>query len=334
MNNTSEEKEKSLTPDEQTDLSKDELKGSIESSLYGFAVGDALGVPVEFLSRKTIQKNPVTGMLAYGTHHQPAGTWSDDTSMTIAAMDSIAETNGAVDYENIMSKYGQWYHNELYTANGDVFDIGNTTFSAIHRYDLGTPATACGDKGERCNGNGSLMRMLPLVFALNNETTENETQIIQQYSGLTHRHEISQLGCKIYYDYMKLILDNHSKEEAYNMIKENDYKEFFSEKAVSVYGRILKGNIQDCPENEIKSSGYVVDTLEASLWTVLTTSSYEEAVLKAVNLGDDTDTVGAIAGSIAGLIYGIDNIPAEWIEKLRNKELLDSILERFHQSLS
>lgn len=307
---------------------------TIESSLYGFVVGDALGVPVEFLPRTLLQKNPVTKMLQYGTHNQPAGTWSDDTSMTIATMDSIAETNGIVVYENMMKTFSQWYRNGLYTANGTVFDIGNTTSSAIQRYNQGTSATLCGDTDENCNGNGSLMRMLPLVFALNNETKKEETTVINKVSGLTHAHEISKLGCKIYFDYMKLLLDNCSKEEAYNKIREKDYSEFYSQETISKYDRVLKNNIKELDEKSIRSTGYVVDTLEASLWVILNTSSYEEAVLKAVNLGDDTDTIGAITGSIAGLLYGIEKIPSEWIESLKNKELINRILADFYKALN
>lgn len=307
---------------------------TIASSLYGFAVGDALGVPVEFLPRRNLQSNPVTKMLQYGTHNQPIGTWSDDTSMTIATMDSIAETRGIVNYENVMTKFSQWYKSGLYTAGGKVFDIGNTTYSAINRYNNGIPATVCGDRDESCNGNGSLMRMLPLVFALNNETKKEETTVINKVSGLTHAHEISKLGCKIYFDYMKLLLDNYSKEEAYEMLRNNDYSDYYSQDSISKYDRILKDNIKELKEEDIKSSGYVVDTLEASLWVVLNSSSYEEAVLKAVNLGDDTDTIGAIAGSIAGLLYGIEKIPNEWLEQLKNKDLINRIIGNYYKALN
>lgn len=113
----------------------------INAVVDGHAIADALGVPVEFTSRSSLQRNPVTGMRGYGTHDMPAGAWSDDTSMALATMDSLA--NG-VDYEDTMRRFCDWMEHDTFTATGEMFDIGITTSNALHRYLTGTPALQCG----------------------------------------------------------------------------------------------------------------------------------------------------------------------------------------------
>ena len=336
----------------------------IESGLLGFATADALGVPVEFTTRGLRESDPVSDMRGNGTYPVPEGTWSDDTSMTIATMDSIRESEG-INYEDIMDKYCDWVFNSKYTATDQVFDVGRTTGQALDNYyKTKIKAVECGGREDSSNGNGSLMRMLPIVYYLHySDLDENtKTEIIDNYSSLTHAHEISKLGCRIYYDYMdgllsgltkeeaydklkykeypkyysedsilkyERVLDGTlstlNKEEAYDKLKYKEYPKYYSEDSILKYERILNGNLGDLFKDEIKSTGYVVDTLEAAIWCNLTSNSYEEAVVKAVNLGDDTDTVGAVTGSIAGTIYGLEAIPERWISKVRKLDELKSI---------
>ncbi len=133
----------------------------IQDAIIGFIVGDALGVPVEFESRESLKINPVKDMREYGTYHQPKGTWSDDTSMTLCSMESLV--NG-LDYNDLMDKFSNWMKSGYMTARNEVFDIGIGTQDAIHRFLNGTDALSCGGKDEFDNGNGSLMRMLPVAF--------------------------------------------------------------------------------------------------------------------------------------------------------------------------
>lgn len=312
------------------------LEETIKGGLFGFATADALGVPIEFTSRYARKERPLTEMVGFGSHNVPEGTWSDDTSMTIATMDAIASCQGILNYELIMRNYCDWARNAKYTATDRLFDIGNGTKDALMRYyKYNMDPVKCGGTDERNNGNGSLMRMLPLVYYLRSKDLEEseKVEIINCYSSLTHGHEISKLGCKIYYDFMDQLLDGKSKEEAYFSLKDNNYSEYYGQDSISKYNRILEGKIIDAKESEISSSGYVVSTLEACLWSVLHTNSYEDAVVTAINLGDDTDTVGAITGSMAGTIYGLENIPKRWISRLRKKELLGDICDKFTQSI-
>ena len=300
----------------------------IKDSLYGFIIGDALGVPVEFISREELIKNPVTSMLGYGTHDVEEGVWSDDTSMTLATIDSIINCNG-LDYEDIMNNFLMWYGK--YTATNKVFDIGRTTYDALlDCAENKKNPVDCGLKGINDNGNGSLMRMLPIaIYCYYNKYNETEIyNIVKDASSLTHAHEISILGCYVYALYMIYILNSFDKYESLNMLKKVDLNKF-SDDSINEYKRILKGNISKEKINNIYSTGYVVYTLEAVLYVILNTDSFDQALIGAVNLGEDTDTIGAITGSIAGILYGYDSIPKKWLEKLKNKEYLNEIIWRF-----
>ena len=225
----------------------------------------------------------------------------------------------------------------MYTATDRVFDIGNTTRLAIDKYSrLSMNPLQCGGKNERDNGNGSLMRMLPIAIYLfyNNLSEQEEMEIVKNISSLTHAHDISILGCKIYVDFIKEILSGKSKEDAYNSLSKNNYNVYFDNNTIEKYDSILNGNLKNKSIDEIRSSGYVVNTLEACLWCTLNTKNYEESIIEAINLGKDTDTVGAITGSLTGLIYGYDNIPQRWLSKLRKKEYLDELIDKFNNYLN
>ena len=302
----------------------------MKAGIIGFAVGDALGVPIEFLNRDLLQMHPLKEMIGYGSHNVPEGTWSDDTSLMIATMDSI-KGEGDINFDDIMYKFTEWVNYAKYTATDKLFDIGISTSKAILNFKRGEKATDCGTKGINENGNGSLMRILPFVYYLkfSNLSEEEKTILINQASSLTHAHEISQLGCKIYTDYITLLLDGVDKIKAFDLLKEIDYSKYYSSDSIKVYQRILSGNLKKINIDQIKSSGYVVYSLEASLWCTITNNTFEDAVVTAVNLGKDTDTIGAITGSINGIIYGMESIPERWLNKLKKKEYIENLSEQF-----
>lgn len=255
----------------------------LKSAIYGFAIGDALGVPFEFKKRGTFTCKEMTG---HGTWNLESGTWSDDTSMTLATLDSIKE-KGRIDIEDMRSRFCDWFYDAKYTANNEVFDVGNTTRIALQQ--------ESGMDDYYSNGNGSLMRILPLAFT---EATDDE---IRAVSAITHGNKISTEACVEYVHLARRLINREA-------IGYDDIK----------YETVEK----------IESSGFVLHTLIASIWCLLNTKSYEEAVLTAVNLGDDTDTTAAVVGGLAGIMYGYESIPKEWIDQLKNKELIDSILNK------
>lgn len=224
-------------------------------------------------------------MHRHGRHNRRAGTWSDDTSMAIATCDSIREC-GRIDVDDIRSKFVLWYRTGAYTASG-LFDIGGTTSRAL--------SLGHGLSGERDNGNGSLMRILPLAFT---DATEDQ---IHAVPAITHAHETSCGACVAMVNIARRLIKGHPVAE-------------------------IAGTYAGEPAENVKSGGYVLDTFHAALWCLANTSSYAECVLAAVNLGSDTDTTAAVAGGLAGIVYGFDSIPDEWIDQLQGKDVLDACL--------
>lgn len=314
---------------------KKKRNNSIINSLYGFIVGDAFGVPFEFETRENMKNINIGEMIGFKKHNKPAGTWSDDTSMTLATIDSINDTLD-INYEDLMVRYCSWLLNNNYTSDGKVFDVGITTNKAIKLYvNTNLEATKCGSLGLKENGNGSLMRMMPVCFYLihSNYGEDEIVNIINNFSSMTHAHEISRLGCFIYYYYMKNILMGHDKETAYQKMCSFDYSKYYSLNSIDYYKRLLSKKIKDEKKEKIQSSGFIVDTIEAVIWTILNTENFKSSIIESVNLGGDTDTIGAITGSIAGILYGYENIPVEWIEKIPKKEYLNSLISKFDNEI-
>ncbi len=305
----------------------------IYSALFGVAVGDALGVPVEFQDRELLARFPVTNMRENGSHAQPRGTWSDDSSLTFCLAESLCD---GYNLEDIASKFNKWYNSEILTPHGRVFDIGMATRQAIYRIAQGEDPILCGGFDEEDNGNGSLMRILPLAFYLKREKDINVIyQKVKEVSSITHAHFRSVFACFIYVIYALEVLKGHDKFEAYNQTKiiVEDFivNKDFNQKELQLFDRILKENIDELKEDKVHSGGYVLHSLEASLWCVLNSTSYEETVLKAVNLGGDTDTAAAIAGGLAGLLYGYESIPEEWINVLARKNDITKLCEKLSE---
>lgn len=295
---------------------------------YGGIIGDALGVPVEFLDRGAYPK--VVTMQAYGTHHQPKGTWSDDTSMILATMDALVKST---QLETTMDAFVQWLSVGEYTPFGNVFDVGIQTRKAVmyyHRTGLVTDQMDSTD--EFSNGNGALMRIMPMMVLLTDDYRHN-LEVITQFTTLTHPHPRSVLANLIYL----LLLDELMQGETVTValknvsFRINEYLEQSGDlkREMGSFKRLFSDSFAELPMDEIRSSGYVVDTLEAAVWILLNTNSYKDAVLTAVNMGDDTDTVAEVTGQLAGLVYGYEQIPSEWLNDLQNKPLLAEIAQSF-----
>ncbi len=310
------------------------LKEKIKSVLFGVAIGDAVGVPFEFKSRSTLKANPVIDMIGYGTYNLPPGTFSDDSSLTFCLAEAITE---GFDVNNIGLNFIKWRYQNYWTARGKVFDVGNATHSAIDRIVNGTAPELAGGTEANSNGNGSLMRILPLVFYMLDKNSMERFEITKMVSSITHRHIRSVIACYYYLEFARQLVDEKDKFEIYFDLK-REIPEILKQLGISAseidhFNRLLKSNIQELPEEQIFSSGYVVHSLEASIWCLLTTETYKEAILKAVNLGEDTDTTAAITGGLAGLLYGFDNIPKKWVNKLVKKKNILDLAERLGEKL-
>lgn len=303
---------------------------TVRSAVYGAAVGDAVGVPYEFRSPGEMRRHPATDMEGNGTYHMPAGTWSDDTSMILCTLDRLDES---LDYGSVMDAFVSWVDEGKYTPFGSCFDIGHTTRMALVNYACSHDPFTSGLRGENNNGNGSLMRIIPAaLYAAAHGLSEGKAlELAHKLSSLTHAHEYSLIGCGIYTVVAMELLRSPDKPAVLRgLAKARElYTQPETAQAVVKYRRVLGSEFASLSEHSVKSSGYVVDTLECALWCLLNTDSYRECILKAVNFGEDTDTAACVAGALAGLLYGYDGIPSQWRSRLVNPAEIDSAITNF-----
>ncbi|WP_257469140.1 ADP-ribosylglycohydrolase family protein [Bacillus sp. D386] len=306
----------------------DTMKEKIYSTIIGGIIGDALGVPVEFKARNA----GVTDMIGYGTYNMPPGTWSDDTSLTMCLIENLI---AGKDENDLMNRFVSYQDKGYWTPYGEMFDIGIATANAISRYKQGVPAVQCGGKTEYDNGNGALMRIVPLVFTLSKEPDfQTRKKEIERIAHVTHGHPRSTLGTIIYVEFLLNMYDQHSPLESLKIAlntcweqlgSENEYQQEFAS-----YERIFSLSLLEADRDDIRSDGYVVHSLEAALWCFFKSQTYEDAVLEAVNLGNDTDTIAFITGTIAGMYYGMKNIPEKWVNALVSQDKIIDLCDRFY----
>ena len=306
------------------------------NGIMGVVVGDALGCPVQFESREEVARHPVTGMRGYGTFNLPKGSWTDDSSLTIALLESIRRV-GEIDLDDIMGNFMKWLYDGEFTPYGESYDIGRGTMQAINRYSKNRKAKKCGGDEEWNNGNGSLMRIMPAcIYCTVMESSgmysdRDAIDVIHSVGGLTHAHIRSNIACGLYFFMAKYILfrEGSLQERIQEGLTQGFafYESYLADKENLHYYDRLKDleAFKSLPADKIKSTGYVVDALEAAVWSLITTDSFDQALLKAVNLGDDTDTVGAIAGGLAGLYYGYDSIPEDWLSAIKRREWIEGM---------
>lgn len=314
------------------------MRNKVLDGMLGLCVGDACGVPVEGSEKSERKKKPVMDMIGYGTYFQPPGTWSDDSSMALATLAGLC--NG-LDYDDIMGKFLDFYQKACFTAYDEVFDIGNVTRKALLGYDGTKPAYTCGLTRERDNSNGSLMRILPIVYYVRGRYTDGAYltpegfEIVHKLSKMTHAHPISQIACGLYISIALVFFDaqpvgngQEAVRAAFRYYRKNPEFKGWIERFQCVESL---SEIEALRESEVNSTGYVVDTLQAALWCFLTTDDYRDCVLKAVNLGGDTDTVAAVAGGLAGLRYGADAIPDSWKQNLAKRKEIVELCDKYYK---
>jgi len=306
----------------------------VRGVLFGLAVGDALGVPVEFRSRENLKNSPVKGMIGYGSWNQPVGTWSDDSSLAFCLAESLSR---GYDLNDIAGNFVKWYQQGYWGAHHKVFDVGGATRFAIERLIKGVSPLLSGGMMEEDNGNGSLMRIIPLLFHIKDLPLEQRYIKVKEVSSITHAHFRSVFACFIYLEIALLILNGATASEALpamrEIIKEFADKKNFNKTELALFSRILDEDIKILKESSIHSGGYVLNTFEASIWCLVNTENYEDAVLKAVNLGNDTDTTACVTGGLAGLLYGYDAIPQVWIHEVARKADIEDLANRLFKSI-
>jgi len=292
------------------------VESRFRGCLAGLAAGDAVGTTLEFRRKGSFE--PITDMVGGGPFSLDAGQWTDDTSMALCLADSLiaCETFNAKDQ---MDRYVRWASEGYLSSNGRCFDIGNTVSSALRHYmDLGNPNA--GDDHQFSAGNGSIMRLAPIpMFYCYLDAELSEAAVASSIT--THAAVECIDACVLLSHMIVRALRGESREAVFAPVE-----------AVSPYSPKIElvnaGAYKNKAETEIKGSGYVVESLEAALWSVWTTTSYRDAVLAAANLGDDADTTAAIAGQLAGALYGYDAIPEQWRYKLAMGELIIGLADQ------
>jgi len=250
-------------------------------------------------------------------------------------MENIVEGG---DCDALMRKFSDWHKSGYMTPHRKCFDDGHTTFAAIKTFRKGTPASQCGQTKESDCSNGSLMRIAPVVLMnIENYSLGSRLENIKKYSAITHAHPRAVLGCILYSEYLRLVYFWKSKDVT-GILCDIAHSPRFGgiydwmpecQNEFSHYKRILEGDIYKLKRDDIQSGGYVVHTLEAALWCFLKNDNFKDTVLEAVNLGDDTDTTAMVAGSMAGLFYGLESIPEEWRKTLAKHDEIIELCKKY-----
>ena len=275
-------------------------------------------------------------MRASGTHQQPAGTFSDDSSLAFCLAEVICSAEWTT--AGLAERFLQWYRTGYWSAHGTVFDIGIATREALSRIEAGLPPEEAGGRDEYSNGNGSLMRIAPLLFEYAGKSPEEKWPLCRSVSSVTHAHVRSVLCCAYFLEFAERLFRGMNPRQAYEALQK-EWPAFLNTLNLPAaewtwLQTLLQGDLAQWPEEEIRSSGYVVHTLQAAIWCLLRENSFAETVLQAVNLGDDTDTTGAVAGALAGLYYGAEAIPLEWLEVLARRGDIENLAARLANTLT
>lgn len=291
----------------------DKCKGA----LLGLAIGDALGTTLEFKRPGTFE--PITDMVGGGVFNLQAGEWTDDTSMALCLADSLIEKEG-FDALDQLDKYVKWMNHGYNSSTGHCFDIGNATRHALYLYE-NTGQPYCGDKSRDSAGNGSIMRLAPVPIVYFRDQ-EKLTKYAALSSKTTHAAPQSVDACMYMATLMAGAISGVSKEELLDRSFSLLPGFWELHPLDSTILEIAEGSFKTRKPPQIYASGYVVKTLEAALWAFYHSDDFESGALKAVNLGDDADTVGAVYGQLAGAYYGMSGIPEHWLKRLyRNLEI-------------
>lgn len=284
----------------------------LTGSLLGLSVGDALGAPVEFKERGSFPE--VREMQAGGYFRLPAGAWTDDTAMALCLADSLL-SQPEFDEKDLLDRLLRWIDDNENTSTGRCIGVGQNTMAVLGNYRRTGSLTAPIVKG-RSDGNGALMRLAP-VACLHWTDRAVARSVARRQSFSTHASELSAAACEVQALLLCGLISGQTWEGALNQVAQETWP--------AEIAAIIDGGWRAKSRDDISSTGYVIHTLEAAIWAVGSTHTFEDALIAAVNLGHDADTVGAVAGQLAGARYGSREIPARWLECLFHRDQIADI---------
>lgn len=287
-------------------------------AFWGLATGDALGAPLEFYPRDVLPK--VVDMIAGGKFKLPAGTWTDDTSMALCLGHSLIYAPN-LDPTDLLNRFWDWASNNEYCSQDKAFGFGQNTLRTLMKF-YQTGQLKADSTGKRSDGNGSLMRLAPVAIT-HHDNIKEARRIARRQSFATHASIKGADCCELLSMLLCQLFSGRSLLEAIQQIQSHDVVHSWDAEVQNIANQNWIGKTRD----DISSRGYVIHTLEAALWCVHHTKSFEDALILAVNLGDDADTVGAVTGQIAGALYGMDAIPKRWMDALAKPDMLEVCAE-------
>jgi len=300
---------------------QDAIRDRAVGAMVGLAVGDAIGTTVEFRQRGSF--DPVTDMVGGGPFDLRPGEWTDDTSMALCLADSLI-ARGSLDERDLLTRFCRWFREGENSTTGHCFDIGNVTATALTHFERAGDIHA-GPTDRMTAGNGSLMRLSPVTVRYWNDSNRLRDAARRQ-SYTTHGAQEAVDACKAFSVILSLAIQGKPLTD----VLSPSFGHPLCDGVQAIIGGSWKGKHRD----DVRSSGYVLHSLEAALWCVGSSGSFSEAVLKAVNLGDDADTTAAITGQLAGAIYGLSGIPERWRKRLAWNDRIEGLADRlFTESL-
>lgn len=304
--------------------------------VLGFAVGDALGVPFEFMEADEIDFEFSDEMVGEGTYNQPVGTFSDDTSMMCCTIEALIQGNSL---GRIATYFLKWKNENFWTARGEVFDIGNTTVVALREFEKTGDYSGVITNNEYSCGNGSLMRILPLLPYTMKMQSDDKFEFIRKVSSITHGHIRCAIACIIYLELAEKIWTDRtgSKTIIYSRMLQAVLPYLESKKELKnemPHFQAIFDGPKSIPKEEISNSGYVVDSLFLSFHCFMRYNRYEMNAWYAISFGGDTDTNAALTGALSALMGGIREIPEKWLNKLARKEDLMDLAFRWGQTIN
>lgn len=306
-------------------VNRDRFLGGI----VGICVGDAVGLPVEYRSRSYLKEDPVTEMIGYGTHNQPPGTWSSESSLALCTVESLLNGFSLADMAARFVRFAKSGH---WTPSDNPSDLSPVVREAIARI-----AKSAGRLSPRVNIDGDhraealLVRVLPMTVAVADLSVDDRFKRVAQVASLTNAHMRAVLGCHIVSETALELLADHTPEKAYSNMGRQVAARFAAEASLSAFERVLKRDLSRLGEGDVATEGGIVHAVEAALWCLLTEKDFPSVVLKAANLGGITTTTAALAGGLAGYAYGLEQIPEEWISTLARGEEIAELAGRLFQ---
>ncbi len=293
------------------------MKSKYNNCLIGLAVGDALGCTLEFKKPGTFE--PITTIKGGGVHKLEVGQWTDDTSLALCLAQSLIECKG-FDAKDQIQKYCKWDEEGYMSSTGECFDIGNTTLKALNKF-RAIGESYSGMTEDSSAGNGSIMRLAPIPMYYSNNP-EDALKYSALSSKTTHANEMCVDACRYMGGIIVGLLNSESKETVLSSMYSPIINYFNNEPLCEAIKEVASGSFKNKQPPEIKGTGFVVESLEAALWAFYHADNFRDGALKAVNLGDDADTTGAVYGQIAGTCY---DIPKEWLDIIYMKEKIMEI---------